>query len=64
MSDGIAALLSFEWIVTLDDDIDLFWKKRKTLATGLFLINRLFPMVYALSAFVIPGSSQVGVAMY
>ena len=49
----------FEWIITLRDEIDLFWKKF-TLATILFILNRYIPLAYNLIAFYNPTSIQVG----
>ena len=48
----------FEWIITLGDEIDLFWKKF-TLATILFILNRYIPLAFNLIIFYIPTSLEV-----
>ena len=49
----------FEWIITLGDEINLFWKKF-TLATILFILNRYIPLAYNLIIFCVPTSIKAG----
>ena len=44
-------MLVYEWATTFPDEINFFWKQKKTLATGLFLLNRYAPIIYILSSF-------------
>ena len=44
-------ILVYDWLVTLDEEINLFWRKKKTVATYLFLFNRYVPLVYFLSSY-------------
>ena len=45
------ALLVYEWIITFGDEIDLFWRKKPTVAMCLFLLNRYIPLVYFLTSY-------------
>ena len=45
-------ILLYEWFITASDEIDLFWKKKKTVATYLFLFNRYVPPVYVISGLI------------
>ena len=42
------ALLLYEYIVTFDLEIDLFWKQKITMASVLFGLNRYLPLAVAM----------------
>ena len=44
-------MLVYEWASTFLDEVNFFWNQKKTLATGLFLLNRYAPIIYILSSF-------------
>ena len=44
----LLALLVYEWIITLGSEVNLFWKRKISLATCLFLLNRYLPLVWQL----------------
>ena len=52
-------MLCYEWIITVGEEIDLFWTKKKSMATALFLLNRYAALTYALSDFYSPTSTKV-----
>lgn len=41
----LSALLFFEYAITLDREVNLFWKRKFTGATTLFLANRYIPLL-------------------
>ena len=43
------ALIIYEFVITVGDEIELFWKQKRTLAFALFLINRYLVLVYNLT---------------
>ncbi|OJT04662.1 hypothetical protein TRAPUB_4598, partial [Trametes pubescens] len=42
---GVVALLVYEYIITLDQELGLFWRRKKTGATVLFLSNRYITLL-------------------
>jgi Family of unknown function (DUF6533) len=38
-------VLYYDWLLTLWLEIDIFWKRRMTGPTVLFILNRYFPLV-------------------
>ena len=43
--DIIAAFVIYEYAITLGQEIEMFWKKKFTGATALFLLNRYLLMI-------------------
>ena len=43
------ALIIYEFVITVGDEIELFWKQKRTLAFALFLINRYLVLIYNLT---------------
>ncbi|KAI0685329.1 hypothetical protein BC835DRAFT_1290468 [Cytidiella melzeri] len=43
----ISALYSFEWLVTLDQEVKYIWTTKWTLSTWIFAVNRYASLVYA-----------------
>ena len=43
---GLEALLAYEWCITFPDEVNLFWRNKKSLATWLFVLNRYLPLLY------------------
>ncbi|TBU38175.1 hypothetical protein BD309DRAFT_1023060 [Dichomitus squalens] len=41
-----ATLISFDHLITIQQELDLFWKKRVTLSSILFCFNRYTAIVY------------------
>lgn len=39
------AFLGFEYLVTFDREVELFWKRKFTGASVLFLLNRYLPLL-------------------
>ena len=56
---ALAVLLLYEWIITFDEEVELFWRKKRSVATLLFLLNRYIPLAYALSDFASPTTFEV-----
>ncbi|RDX51358.1 hypothetical protein OH76DRAFT_326784 [Lentinus brumalis] len=56
-----AALLSYDYLLTLDKEVELFWNWRSTGATALFMVNRYLVMILRLANLVgfMPMSDQV-----
>ena len=52
-------MLCYEWIITVSEEVDLFWTKKKSMATALFLLNRYAALTYALSDFYSPTNTKV-----
>ncbi|KAH9917901.1 uncharacterized protein BXZ73DRAFT_105421 [Epithele typhae] len=48
---SIMTFLAFEWLITVGDEVNLFWTKKKTVATVLFILNRYTPILYMASSF-------------
>ncbi|TFK80697.1 hypothetical protein K466DRAFT_648600 [Polyporus arcularius HHB13444] len=44
-----AALLSYDYLLTLDKEVELFWNWRSTGATALFMVNRYLVMILRLA---------------
>ncbi|KAI0722669.1 hypothetical protein C8Q76DRAFT_719703 [Earliella scabrosa] len=42
-----AGLLAYEYVITFGREVDLFWKRKATMASVLFGVNRYLPMVVA-----------------
>ncbi|KAL1938177.1 hypothetical protein VTO73DRAFT_11821 [Trametes versicolor] len=42
---GVVALLVYEYVITLDQEFALFWRRKKTGATCLFLSNRYITLL-------------------
>ena len=42
----LTALLVYEWCITFSDEVNLFWKNKKSLATFIFLLNRYLPLIF------------------
>ena len=42
----LLVLLVYEWIITLGTEVNLFWKRKISLATCLFLLNRYLPLLW------------------
>ena len=38
------ALLAYEYMVAFGREVDLFWKRKITMATVLFIVNRYVPL--------------------
>ena len=38
------ALFAYEYMVAFDREVDLFWKRKLTIATVLFIANRYVPL--------------------
>ncbi|KAH9913073.1 uncharacterized protein BXZ73DRAFT_82009 [Epithele typhae] len=45
----LITLISYEYIITLDAELDLFWRQRITGASAIFLINRYWVLIYNLT---------------
>ena len=57
-----SALTIFEYAITLDSEVSLFWKGKVTGAVVLFFLNRyvnLAILVYGLASVVIPYTNEV-----
>ncbi|RPD57191.1 hypothetical protein L227DRAFT_507023, partial [Lentinus tigrinus ALCF2SS1-6] len=56
-----AALLLYDYLLTLDKEIELFWNWKSTGATALFMVNRYLVMILRLAnlAGFVPMSDQV-----
>ncbi|RPD53982.1 hypothetical protein L227DRAFT_580888 [Lentinus tigrinus ALCF2SS1-6] len=48
---AIIALLTYEWVITLGREVDLFWRDKISIAQVLFLMNRYVPIVYIAASF-------------
>ena len=48
----LLALLVYEWIITLGSEVNLFWKRKISLATCLFLFIRYLPLVLRVFSYV------------
>ena len=48
----VLVLLVYEWIITLGSEVNLFWKRKISLATCLFLLNRYLPLVWQVFRYV------------
>ena len=44
-----SALIIYEYVITIGDEVELFWKQKRTLASALFLINRYLVLIYNLT---------------
>ncbi|KAF9790362.1 hypothetical protein BJ322DRAFT_1104022 [Thelephora terrestris] len=51
-SYGVETLLFYDYLLTLQDEIQYVWKGAKSWVFFLFLINRYMPMIYTIWAFV------------
>jgi hypothetical protein len=51
---GLSALVFYEYIITLQDEIDMIWRKRWNAATILFMVNRYLMLLYNAVGLVIP----------
>lgn len=49
----------YEYIITLDEEIDIVWKRRWNAATVLFMVNRYLMVVYNAAGNVIPTTAGV-----
>ena len=59
----LTALLVYEWIITVGEELNLFWFHKAAVAPRcLFILNRYTPLVYFLSSF--SGSSAMSNARY
>ena len=47
-SDVVLAWIVFEYILTFTDEVQLFWRRKLTGATALFLVNRYTLLLYFL----------------
>ncbi len=63
---SIIALLSYDYLLTLHKEVELFWNWRWTGATALFMVNRYLVMIIRLVNLVgfMPMSNQVRLSMY
>ena len=43
----VPGLLAYEYVITFGREVDLFWKRKATMASVLFGVNRYLPMVVA-----------------
>ncbi|KAF7800342.1 hypothetical protein EIP86_011592 [Pleurotus ostreatoroseus] len=37
---GLVALVAFDYVITIDQEVNMVWKKKWTAATWLFMTNR------------------------
>ncbi|KAI0666894.1 hypothetical protein C8Q78DRAFT_983444 [Trametes maxima] len=44
LPNAVLTLLCYEWLITFDREITLFWRRKFTGATALFLTNRYLPI--------------------
>ena len=44
----IPAVFAFEWMLTFDREVDLFWRRKATVSSMLFLVNRYVPLIVIL----------------
>ncbi|RPD66872.1 hypothetical protein L227DRAFT_569085 [Lentinus tigrinus ALCF2SS1-6] len=42
------AVFMYEWMLTFDREVDLFWRRKVTVSSILFLVNRYLPFVVIL----------------
>ncbi|TFK86468.1 hypothetical protein K466DRAFT_492731, partial [Polyporus arcularius HHB13444] len=56
-----AVLLSYDYLLTLDKEVELFWNWPSTGATALFMVNRYLVMIIRIASLVgfMPMSDQV-----
>ena len=57
---SIIALFAYEYLITLSREVDLFWKRKFTMASALFIVNRY--LVLAVNILDMPYSIIVGVS--
>ncbi|KAI0722672.1 hypothetical protein C8Q76DRAFT_782863 [Earliella scabrosa] len=55
---SIIALFAYEYLITLSREVDLFWKRKFTMASALFIVNRY--LVLAVNILDMPYSIIVG----
>lgn len=53
------ALVFYEYVITLQEEIDIWKKKRWNAATVLFLVNRYLMIIYNAIGIVIPVTAEV-----
>ena len=53
------ALVFYEYIITLGEEIEIVWKKRWNAATILFIINRYLMVVYNAAGNVVATNAEV-----
>ena len=56
---SFAVLLFFEYIITLDREIEMFWRRKSSGATALFLANRYTILA---NAILVPEHLAIGLA--
>ena len=49
----IIVILAYELCITIGDEINLFWKRKPTLATLVFAFNRYTPLTYQLVSWLV-----------
>ena len=42
---SLTALYAYEYIVTFDCEVELFWRRKFTVSSALFFLNRYLPFV-------------------
>ena len=57
---SIIALFAYEYLITLSREVDLFWKRKFTMASAPFIVNRY--LVLAVNILDMPYSIIVGVS--
>ncbi|RPD68572.1 hypothetical protein L226DRAFT_563849 [Lentinus tigrinus ALCF2SS1-7] len=55
---AVLALIAFEYILTFRQEVDMFWNRRLTGATGLFLLNRYIIIIFLILAITPSGQSE------
>ena len=58
-----SALIFFEYLLTFDQEVRLFWGKKLTGAVALFFVNRYTTIIYTIYDMLVPAtlaSAQVG----
>ena len=53
------ALVFYEYVITLQDEIDMIWRRRWNAATVLFVVNRYLMLLYNAVGLVIPTTFKV-----
>ena len=59
-STTVQALLLYEYLVTFDQEVELFWKRSFTGASALFFLNRYFTIIDSFSNFTGIKNAEVG----
>ena len=53
------ALVFYEYVITLQEEVETIWRRRWNAATVLFMVNRYLMVVYNAVGIVIPTTAEV-----